>query len=303
MQIGSWCTSDTAGTWTPQIDPAMVADARFPPLLRAAADGVDFSDATVLVTGASGVDSIGYAVAKNFAAGGAKVVITGSRNVENIQTTAQHLVDETGSGSVLPVQVNQGDYAEVDAFFAACKEQQLAFSHLYPFAAINHPALFVGIKPEDYARVFAINTFGVYHLAVRHARAVPRGKPYYVCIPLSPNDGRLQGSGLYPASKQALRPLVIQGQNEYGNRRNGIYTGIDIAWTRSALMAGLDGGVSAAREAGLVVFETQDTADCCTLLGTPAAQALKGATLDASGGFADVDPEVMAGILKAMGGH
>lgn len=303
MQIGSWCDSGTSGTWTPQIDPAMVADARFPALLQAAADGLDFSDATVLVTGASGVDSIGYAVAKNFAAGGAKVVITGSRDLDKIQATAQHLVEAAGSGSVLPVQVNQGDYDEVDAFFAACKEQQLAFSHLYPFAAINHPALFVGIKPEDYARVFAINTFGVYHLAVRHARAVPRGRTYFVCIPLSPNDGRLQGSGLYPASKQALRPLVIQGQNEYGNRRNGIYTGIDIAWTRSALMAGLDGGVAAAREAGLVVFETQDTADCCTLLGTPAAEVLKGATLDASGGFADVDPEAMVAILKAMGGH
>ena len=303
MEIGNWIGNGATALWTPTIDPAMVGDARFPALLKAAAGGVSFAEATVLVTGASGPDSIGYAVARNFMRGGAKVVITGSRTVSAIEETAQRLADEVGSGQVLAAQVNQGDLEDIDAFMAACKSEEIAFTHLYPFAAINHPALFVGIKPDDYAKVFAINTFGVYHLAVRHARAVPRGKTYFVCVPLSPNDGRLQGSGLYPASKQALRPLVVQGQNEYGDRRNGIYTGIDIAWTRSALMAGLDGGVSAAREAGLVVYETSDTADCCTLLGTPAAEALKGSTLDASGGFGDVDPKVMAEVLKAMGSH
>ena len=297
MEIGNWIGSGESGQWTPTIDPQMVSDSRFPALLEAAQGGVSFADATVLVTGASGKDSIGYAVARNFVKGGAQVVITGSRNLEAITETAQALADECGSGKVLPAQVNQGDLKDIDAFMAACKGEGIAFTHLYPFAAINHPALFVGIKPEDYARVFAVNTFGVYHLAIRHA-AVPRGKTYYVCIPLSPNDGRLQGSGLYPATKQALRPLVVQGQNEYGDRRNGVYTGIDIAWTRSALMSGLDGGVQAVRDKGLIVYETSDTADCCTLLGTEAAQNMKGGTLDASGGFGDVDPKDMAEVLR-----
>lgn len=303
MEIGQWIETDHTGTWTPSIAAHMVDDPRFPALLEAAQAGLSFADNTVLVTGASAPDSIGYAVARNFAEGGARVVITGSRNLEQITATAQHLVAEVGRGAVLPAQVNQGDLEDIDAFMAACKERAIAFTHLYPFAAVNHPALFVGIKAEDYARVFAVNTFGVYHLCVRHARAVPRGQTYFVCIPLSPNDGRLQGSGLYPATKQALRPLVVQGQHEYGDRRNGIYTGIDIAWTRSALMSGLDGGVEAAREAGLKVFETRDTADCCTLLGSPAATALKGQTLDASGGFGSVEPAVMAEVLKSMGGH
>jgi 3-oxoacyl-ACP reductase-like protein len=303
MQIGSWTNDPTPGTWTPTIDPAMVDDPRFPELLASAKDGVSFEGATVLVTGASNPGSIGYAVARNFCAGGARVVITGSRNIEAITDTAKQLVADAGAGAALPAQVNQGDLAELDEFMAATKAEKILFSHVYPFAAINHPTLFVGIKPDDYARVFAINTFGVYHLAVRHSRQIPRGEPYFVCIPLSPNDGRLQGSGLYPATKQAVRPLVIQGQNEYGNRRNGTYTGIDIAWTRSSLMEKLDAGVEAARAAGLKVFETTDTADCCTLLGTPAATALKGSVLDAAGGFGDVDPEEMTKVLAAMGGH
>ena len=128
----------------------------------------------------------------------------------------------------------------------------------------------------------------------------PRSEPWYVCAPLSPNDGRLQGSGLYPSTKQALIPIVVQGQNEVGDRRNGTYSGLSIAWTRSALMSGLDAGVTAAKAAGLKVFETQDTADVATLCGTPAAQAIKGTTLDAAGGFGTCDPKVMA---KVLGGH
>ena len=55
----------------------------------------------------------------------------------------------------------------------------------------------------------------------------------------SPNDGRLQGSGLYPATQQGLRPLVVQGIMKWRSR-GGTYTGIDIALTRSALMSKLD---------------------------------------------------------------
>lgn len=298
--FGTWIGSGAPGTWTPAIDPTLVDDARFPTLLAAAAQGVAFTDAVVIVTGASDPSSIGYAIARNFARGGAKVVITGSRDLARITAAAEQLAREAGAGSVLPAQVNQGDLAQIDALLGHLKDQNLAATHVYPFAAINHPQIFVGIKPEDYARVFTVNVFGVYHLCTQHARRAPRSAPWYVVIPLSPNDGRLQGSGLYPSTKQALVPIVVQGQNEVGDRRNGHYLGVSIAWTRSALMSDLDAGVDKAKDAGLKVFETQDTADVCTLAGTPAAQALKGTTIDAAGGFGQCDPKVMASVL---GGH
>lgn len=300
--FGTWLgTPDPASRWRPQIAAGLVDDPRFPPLLGAAAAGVSFANAVVLVTGASNPGSIGYRIAGNFCRGGARVVITGSRDLAATTTTAEKLLAEHPGGSVLPTQVDQGDLAQIDALFAYLKEQNLALTHVYPFAAINHPQVLFGIKPEDHARVFAINTFGVYHIAIRHCRQSPRKDPWYVVIPLSPNDGRLQGSGLYPASKQALRPLVVQGHNEVGKRRNGTYVGIDIAWTRSALMEQLDAGVAAARDAGLKVFETADTADACTLLGTPAAHQLAGTVLDAGGGFGTAAPEAMAALVTALG--
>jgi len=300
-QFGTWIGDGKPGTWTPRIDPALVDDPRFPAVLAAAQAGVSFAGAVAIVTGASDPGSIGYAIARNLAAGGAKVVITGSRDLARITDTATRLISEAGAGACLPAQVNQGDLAQLDALLDQLKAQNLAATHVYPFAAINHPQIFVGIKPDDYARVFQINVFGVYHLAIRHARQSPRAAPWYVVIPLSPNDGRLQGSGLYPATKQALLPIVVQGQNEVGDRRNGHYVGVSIAWTRSALMSGLDAGVAAARAAGLKVFETQDTADVCTLCGTPAGQTLKGTVLDAAGGFGRVDAKAMGKVMG--GGH
>ncbi len=299
-QFGTWTSDPKPGTWIPRIDPTLVDDPRFPALLAANRGGASFAKATVLVTGASDPGSIGYAIARNFCQGGARVVITGSRDLGRIQETAAKLAAEAGAGAVLPAQVNQGDLAQIDHLLDHLKSQNLALTHVFPFAAINHPQIFVGIKPEDYQRVFSINVFGVYHLAAKHARMAPRGEPWYVVIPLSPNDGRLQGSGLYPSTKQALIPIVVQGQNEVGDRRNGHYVGVSIAWTRSALMSGLDAGVEAAKAQGLKVFETQDTADVCTLCGTPAAQALKGTTVDAAGGFGRVDPKAMG---KVFGGH
>ncbi len=298
--FGEWVSTHTPTqtTWIPQIDPALVEDERFPALFEAASNGIDFSETVVLITGASDPHSIGYAIGRNFARGGAKVIITGSRDLDRISTTAQQLADEAGAGSVLPAQVNQGSFEELDALFAHLKEQGITCTHVYPFAAINHPAVFFGIKPEDYQRVFQINVFGVYHLCVKYCRNAPRKQPWYVVVPLSPNDGRLQGSGLYPATKQALIPLVVQGQNEYGNRKGGCYTGLSIAWTRSSLMSKLDGGVELARDIGLTVYETEDTADCATLLGTEAASALKGDVLNATGGFDTVEPERMSELFK-----
>ncbi len=300
-QFGTWIDTKATGLYSPQINPALVDDPRFPSLLESAKGGVSFADHVVLVTGASDPNSIGYAIARNFASGGAKVIITGSRNLEKITATAEQLAKEAGAGSVLPAQVNQGDLAQLDQLLEHVKGQGLALTHVFPFAAVNHPQLFVGIKPDDYAHVFGINVFGVYHLAAKHARQCPRGTPWYVVIPLSPNDGRLQGSGLYPATKQALIPIVVQGQNEVGDRRNGHYIGVSIAWTRSALMSQLDAGVDAAKSAGLKVFETRDTADVCTLCGTAGAQSLKGTVVDAAGGFGSVDPKTMAKVMG--GGH
>ena len=75
---------------------------------------MSFAGSVVLVTGASDPNSIGYAIARNFAQGGAKVVITGSRDLPKITAIAEKLVAEAGAGAVLPAQVNQGNFAELD---------------------------------------------------------------------------------------------------------------------------------------------------------------------------------------------
>ena len=66
-------------------------------------------------------------------------------------------------------------------------------------------------------------------------------------------------------------------------------------------MSELDAGVEAAKEAGLTVFETADTADV-VLCRYPAAQPLP-TIFDAGGGFGQVAPADMTKLMSAMGGH
>ena len=96
--FGEWIgTPGGDGKWTPQIDPAMVDDDRFPALLAGAKDGVSFANAVVVVTGASARQSIGIK-SLQILPKVARVVITGSRDLEKITATAEQLVAETDLG-------------------------------------------------------------------------------------------------------------------------------------------------------------------------------------------------------------
>jgi NAD(P)-dependent dehydrogenase (short-subunit alcohol dehydrogenase family) len=297
-KIGGWVGTGGPGCWRPAVDPARITDPRFAALHAAAAAGIDFGGVTALITGAGTPTSIGARIAANFTGGGAQVVIADVVPLADTTRLAQELAAEAGAGRLLPARVDQGDLDDIDRLWAALDDAAPPVTHLYPMAVIHDPRHLIAIRPADYARIFGVNTFGVYHLVIRHLRRVPRDQPFFVCLPLSPNDGRLAGSGLYSPSKQALRSLVRQGQHEFGDRRGGVYTGIDIAWTRSALMAPLDDRVDQARAAGLATFTPQETADCCTLLGTPAAAALRGEVLDAGGNFGATPPAIFDRILR-----
>ncbi|MFW5753080.1 MAG: SDR family oxidoreductase [Planctomycetota bacterium] len=296
LSVGAPVTGGAARCWTPAIPSAFVADPRFPPLLRASADGVDFSAARALVTGASAPRTIGHAIAQGLLAGGATVVIAGSRPLPQITATAEALVAQAGGGRAIPVRFDQGDPHACAALIAWSRELG-GFTHLYPFAAIHTPKPFFAIDADDYARAFAVNAIGVYQLCVRHARTRPRGEPWWVVVPLSPNDGRLRGSGLYSPTKQALRPIVIQGQHEVGERHGGAYIGIDLPWTRTGMMAGLEDVLARAQDLGLRIFTPDQTAAVCLLAGTPAARTLAGTTLDAGGGFGAVHPHDFARLF------
>ncbi len=283
--------------WVPGVEPGVVADERFGALWRAARDGVRWDGCVALVSGGGRSGSIGYRVAVNLAMGGARVVLADILPLSELRVQARAVHAEAGDGAVLPVQLDQGDLAAIDALFDRCQAEGLRFTHLFPLAAVHQPKLLIHLRPEDYERIFRVNVYGVYHLVVRHMRALPERRPFHVVLPLSPNDGRLRGSGLYSPSKQAIRALVVQGQNEFGDRRGGCYCGLDIAWTRSSLMRPLDDRLDAARAEGLTIFEPQDTADCLCLLATPAAMALKGTVIDASGGFGRTPPEAFNRIF------
>ena len=199
VAIGEWIGSGNTGTW-PRADPGRQLMTRLWRVLTPAQAGVSFSEKAFWSQ-----PSNQEVLATRSPRTSLRVVPASSLPVFAIEkiigATAAQLAEEAGAGRILPEQVNQGDLEQLEELLAWCKAEKLDLTHVYPFAAINHPQVFFGIKAEDYQRVFGVNVFGVYHLCVKDRRQAPRRAPWYVVVPLSPNDGRLTASASTHPSK------------------------------------------------------------------------------------------------------
>ncbi len=295
-----WISAETAATpprWSAADCPQWITDGRYHSLRQAAGAGVDFSSVLALITGATRPQSIAAGIAINLLRGGARVVVAGRRRSDEMAAIAGALVAQAGAGSACGASCDQADPASISALFAWADDAGLRFTHLVPFAASNDPRPLIRQRPEDFLRVFSLNSFGVFQLCLRHARSRPSG-PWQVVLPLSANHGQLRGSGLYPASKATLRALLVQAQHEIGRRHQGAYLGVALPWTSSSMMAGLSDLEQAAVAAGIRVCRPAESAALCTLLALPQAHELAGTVLDADGGFASADAAAFDALLQ-----
>jgi len=124
----------------------------------------DLSGKTALVTGATG--GLGAEIARAFAAQGAKVVLSGTR--ENVLTD---LAAELGS-SAFVVPCNLSDSAAVDGLVAKAEEAAgSGLDILVANAGITRDGLILRMKDEDWETVIKVNLEAYFRLA----RAATRG--------------------------------------------------------------------------------------------------------------------------------
>jgi NAD(P)-dependent dehydrogenase (short-subunit alcohol dehydrogenase family) len=218
-----------------------------------------------LITGGSDPASIGCALAKKVLEAGSLVYLAGSRELGEIEKLAAALVAEVGSGSVVPMRLDQGSLEDLNALLAYAKENKITFDCILPFGAKHNPKLFFQIREEDMERLFHINVLGIYFLATQLPRLTSKKRPWKMVLPLSVNDGRIPASGFYPATKKALEPLVKQCNKELAFRKNGAVIGVRMGWTRSAMMQDLERFISHAHKEGVVTFTTDEMADIILL--------------------------------------
>lgn len=251
------------------------------------------------ITGGSDPASIGCAVAKKTLEAGSLVYLAGSRELGEIEKLAAALVAETGSGTVVPVQLDQGSLEDLKALLAYVKENKITFDYILPFGAKHNPKLFFQIREEDMERLFHVNVFGIYYLATQLARLTNKRRPWKMVLPLSINDGRIPASGFYPATKKALEPLVKQCNHELAFRKNGAVIGVRMGWTQSAMMHDLEGFISHAQEKGVVTFTTDEMANIILLSLAEPTSFSESTVFDATGNLQALDYADVQAIFSA----
>ena len=115
-----------------------------------------FVDKVAVVTGAS--RGIGRAIAKKFAAEGAKVVVGFSSN----EAKANELVEEIGSDKAVALKIDVSDQNSVSEFFKAVLEKFQTIDILVNNAGITRDNLLIRMKEEDFELVLDTNLKGVF---------------------------------------------------------------------------------------------------------------------------------------------
>ncbi|KAL4917418.1 hypothetical protein BDW62DRAFT_218224 [Aspergillus aurantiobrunneus] len=245
-------------------------------LTDASQHGVSFAEQTYLLTGA-GPGSIGNQIARRLLAGGARVIVTTSREPSAAAASFKTLYDECGSrGSLLHlVPFNQASAVDcehlVDYIYG---DLGLDLDGILPFAATSQVGAEIDALDAENEAAFRLMLVNVLRLlgfiVTQKRRRGIRCRPTQVVLPLSPNHGVLGGDGLYAESKRGLETLLHRFHSESWGEELSI-CGVSIGWTRStSLMTGNDLVAETAETQGQVLtFSGSEMGDLITLLLGP----------------------------------
>jgi NAD(P)-dependent dehydrogenase (short-subunit alcohol dehydrogenase family) len=189
----------------------------------------DFDGAVAVVTGAAGI-GIGQAVARRFAAGGARVVVTDIHERRTREVT-KAMAEDYPDREVIGFPMDAGSRSDIDSVVEQVLERFGGIDILVNNAAANILGSIFDYRAEDWDRVMDVNINGPWYLARRvlpHMRERGRG----VVINVGSYAPDVGGAGLetpYAVSKGALNALTRCLAHEggpYGIRANTVSMGM-----------------------------------------------------------------------------
>ncbi|MGN5381813.1 SDR family NAD(P)-dependent oxidoreductase [Streptomyces lasalocidi] len=166
-----------------------------------------------VITGGSG--GIGAAVARRLASEGAAVAIGYRGNKD----AADALVDELAAngGRAIAVQADAADAEQTQALIDRVVTEFGRLDVLVSCAGIEHFDALENITPDDFDRVFAVNTRGQL-FAVQHAAAHMGAGGRIVLTSSVSASKAFFGHTLYAASKAAVEAMVLNLSAELGEK-------------------------------------------------------------------------------------
>lgn len=247
----------------------------------------DLTGKIAIVTGSS--RGIGRAIAEEFAAHGARVVIS-SRKQEACEEVAAAIEAEHGQGSAIAIAASISDKAQLEDLFARTRERLGPIDILVCNAASNpYYGSMDGITDEQFRKVFDNNVLSnhwLMQLALPDMRARKDG-----AIVVISSIGGLRASttiGAYCVSKAADLQLVRNAAAEngqHGIRINAIAPGLvktDFAkalWDDPQALATTEAKLPMRR-----IGEPRDIAGAAVYLASPAAKWTTDQTIVVDGG-------------------
>ena len=254
-------------------------------------DRFSVSGQTAIVTGAS--SGIGRAIAEQFAADGADVVVC-SREQENVDPVAD-AIDDADGGRALAVECDVTDRDAVEALVEATVEEFGGVDCLVNNAGASFMASFDEISENGWSTILDINLTGTYNCTQAAGEHLKDGGGTVINLSSVAGQKGAPYMSHYGAAKAAVINLTTTLSNEWAGedvRVNCIAPGFVATPGVEAQM-----GVSADNidrdEVERRIGTTEEIADLAQFLASPASSYVVGETVTA-GGVPDVmeNPDV-----------
>jgi len=166
---------------------------------------------TVVIGGTSG---IGGAIARRFAAEGARVYATSRTAVEDGGSATKQV---SGEGSILPIVADAGNAAEIERVLIKAQAESGRLDIVVVNAGIAEFATLGDIGADHFDQTFALNVRALV-FAVQAAAVLMQTGGSIVLIGSIADQIGTKGYGVYGATKAAIRSLARTWANELAPR-------------------------------------------------------------------------------------
>jgi 3-oxoacyl-[acyl-carrier protein] reductase len=176
---------------------------------------MDFTGRIALVTGSS--SGIGAAIARELAAGGARVALNYRGNKAGAEETASAIREAGGECGIY--QADVGSYGEAAALVKSVESEFGRIGILVNNAGTTRDTLLMSMKPEDWGAVIGTNLDSIYHVTRAALRGMIRQR-WGRIVNISSIVGLAGQAGQtnYAASKAGIIGLSKSLAREVGSR-------------------------------------------------------------------------------------
>ncbi|WP_132060055.1 SDR family NAD(P)-dependent oxidoreductase [Halorussus amylolyticus] len=245
-------------------------------------DRFSVADRTAIVTGAS--SGIGRAIAEDFAADGANVVVC-SREQDNVDPVAEGIRDGDGGGDALAVECDVTDRDAVEALVEATVSEFGGLDALVNNAGASFVANFEDISPNGWQKILDINLTGTYNCTQAAAEHLADGGGTVLNVASVAGQQGAPYMSHYGAAKAAVvnltRSLAYEWASD-GVRVNCIAPGF-VATPGLESQMGISADDVEREDVERRVGVSEEIADVARFLVSPASSFVVGETVTAAG--------------------